>query len=228
MYSSNIVRFLLAALAATFSVSSALAQNGEAKPHFYDGVQVVCVGIDKHLVPAMNLNRSVADAQAVASVLEKGFAFGKAKLLLNEQATKQAILDMLEEIDRQPKPPEVLILYFACHGTSFEYAEVGNPAPVRVGFLVPHDARVDLADTRNVKKWTDEAISMARPGGPDRASEVPACGLDRRYLLQRFPHQARPGVARSGVASERAVAHHPGCHDANGGGTRRGLCQGDW
>src|ERR1019366_3631014 len=66
----------------------------------------------------------------------------------------------LDEIDRQTSPPEVLILYFACHGVSFEFTEKGNPVPVRVGYLVPHDAQVDLKDTSRPALWAEEALGM--------------------------------------------------------------------
>jgi TPR repeat protein len=160
MRSTAFLRGLLIASAGFFPASQSAAQPADSRPHFYEKVQVVCVGIDNYASPGTQLNEAVSDAQALAAVLDRRFAFGPAKMLLDDKATKQAIMDTLEEIDRQAKPPEVLILYFACHGVVFEYAEPGNPAPMRVGFLVPHDARVQLNDTSDPRQWMEQAINM--------------------------------------------------------------------
>lgn len=155
------IRVLLIGVTALALTDHAKAQPGKSRPHFYEGVEVICVGIDDYFSPGVpKLIQAVADAKIFAGVAEKQFGFGTPKFLLNKDATRKGILDALDEIDRRSQPPEVLVLYFACHGISFEFTEKGHPVPIRVGYLVTYDAQVDLKDTSRPTLWADEALSM--------------------------------------------------------------------
>lgn len=161
MQSQKVIGLFISLAALLAFCCSVSAQDGKNRPHFYDGVEVICIGIDDYFSPGVpKLSQAVGDAKMFAGILEKQFGFGSAKLFLNKEATRRAILDALDEIDRRPQPPEVLILYFACHGISFEFTEKDNPVPVRVGYLVPYDSQVDLKDTSRPALWADEALAM--------------------------------------------------------------------
>lgn len=121
---------------------------------------MVCVGIDAHFSKKVpDLNQAVKDAKDVAGALESKYGY-KPKLLLNRDATKTAILAALDELDARSPPPEAVVLYFAGHGITFEYAPPNDPVPTRVGYLVPYDADVDLKDTSSPERWAEEAIGM--------------------------------------------------------------------
>jgi TPR repeat protein len=154
-------RLLVALLAAVTLTGGLFAQADPPKPHYYNGVELVCVGIDDYSSAKVGkLNQAVADAKRFADALSTGYGISNKTMLLNKDATKKAILKALDDIDGRKQPPEAVIVYFAGHGLSFEYTTKDSPVPVRVGYLIPRDADVDLEDTSNPDEWEAEAIGM--------------------------------------------------------------------
>lgn len=94
----------------------------------------VVVGIDAYSDGLPALETAVADARAIAALLEAhGYAV---RLLVDAEATRAGLERLFEdELPAQIGPDDRLLIYFAGHGT----AQDGTDGPE--GFLVPHDAR---------------------------------------------------------------------------------------
>jgi TPR repeat protein len=154
-------RLLVALVAAAALTGGLSAQGQQPKPHYYDGVELVCIGIDNYdSAKVGKLNQAVADAKRFADALSTGYGISNKTMLLDKDATKKAILKALDDLDGRKQPPEAVIVYFAGHGTSFEFTKKDSPVPARVGYLIPRDADVDLSDTSRPDEWETEAIGM--------------------------------------------------------------------
>ncbi|HJX29739.1 MAG TPA: caspase family protein, partial [Thermoanaerobaculia bacterium] len=75
--------------------------------------RALCVGIDRY--PTAPLGGCVADARLWAHTLT-GLGFESPAMLLDEQATRSAILDSLARLVGEGKPGDVLVFQFAGHG----------------------------------------------------------------------------------------------------------------
>jgi hypothetical protein len=76
--------------------------------------RALCVGIDRY--PTAPLGGCVADARLWAKTLG-ALGFENPAMLLDEQATRTAILDSLARLVGEGKPGDVLVFQFAGHGT---------------------------------------------------------------------------------------------------------------
>ena len=87
------------------------------KPELY----VVAVGVNRYAEDAMTLKYARADAQSIAEVFQQRGAtlFGQvhAVSLLDEKATRSAILKTIAGVSRQARPQDVLVVFLAGHGT---------------------------------------------------------------------------------------------------------------
>lgn len=91
------------------------------------------IGIDKYRAPVNRLSCARADAAAVGALFEDTLA-GDVKMLLDEDATKKAITDRLEELQTS-SPEDFVVISFAGHGTKNHQ-------------LVPYD--IDTSDQESV------------------------------------------------------------------------------
>ncbi len=101
------------------------------------------VGISKYKNPKINLRVSDKDASDFAAFLQtQGKAFKKSfvKLLVNEEATKDAIEKLVAEWLSEAGPKDTVVLYLSGHGAADQSGDF---------FFVTHDA-----DTNNVAKTT--------------------------------------------------------------------------
>ncbi len=105
------------------------------KPRLY----VLSVGISAYDKKAMSLVYPSKDASDLAEVLQKQegklYREVNTRLLVNEKATKAAILDGLDWLQRQTTAHDVAMVFFAGHG-------INDPSTGRYYFL-PHDADPD-------------------------------------------------------------------------------------
>ncbi|QIL74874.1 caspase family protein [Hymenobacter sp. HDW8] len=91
-------------------VSSVPTVNGNGRHH----QRALCIGIDDY--PAAPLAGCVADAKNWAHALrKKGF---ETALLLNEAATRSAILDTITKLVTSSKPGDVVVIQYSGHGTT--------------------------------------------------------------------------------------------------------------
>jgi uncharacterized caspase-like protein len=96
------------------------------------------IGVGSHqFAPQLDAPVTVADAQAVAEVLQDGRVCGyparQVTLLNHQQATKSGILTALSELAKQVKPEDTLFFYYCGHGA------LGSDGSY---YLVSHDARL--------------------------------------------------------------------------------------
>lgn len=79
----------------------------------------VIVGISRYAHEAWNLEYADRDAQQLADLVSApaGGRFEKVQLLINEKATYQALNKALKSFLKQPDREDIVLLYFACHGT---------------------------------------------------------------------------------------------------------------
>jgi len=104
------------------------------KPKLY----VLAIGISNYKDPSLRLQFAHKDAQEFVKVLEsqKGRLYEdiKVKLLTNDMATKDEILDGLEWLQRQTTHKDVAMLFIAGHG-------INDPAGLY--YFLPHNADLE-------------------------------------------------------------------------------------
>ncbi|MES1240049.1 MAG: caspase family protein [Acidobacteriota bacterium] len=83
--------------------------------------RALIIGIDKYpnLRPESQLEGCVRDAREVAALLETRFGFpaGQIELLLDEQATRQGILDALDALVGQVRENDAVVVHYSGHGS---------------------------------------------------------------------------------------------------------------
>jgi uncharacterized protein YjbI with pentapeptide repeats len=92
------------------------------------------------------LRSAVADAQAMASILEhKGFTV---TALYNDQATKQAIRQAQDDLALQVTPEDRVLVFFAGHSSGPEHGEV-------MEYLIPYDGTdiVNYISMGELRNW---------------------------------------------------------------------------
>ncbi len=128
------------------------------KPHFYNRVVVLCIGINKYRSAGVaELTFAESDAKAFAERVHDLYGYEPPVLLCGPEATKEAIEAKLAEYGEKLGQRDALILFFAGHGQVIELPSYG-----RAGYLVPYDANLDLNDRSDPEKWADEAIDMRK------------------------------------------------------------------
>jgi uncharacterized caspase-like protein len=106
-------------------------------------LQAVIVGIDKFRDPNItDLSYARADAEAFANLIEDKIhpAERQVQLLVDEAATKRNITIAIgEDLPRTSNPDDLILLYFACHGSP--EANFSAQEPSR--FLIVHDTEFE-------------------------------------------------------------------------------------
>jgi len=219
------LRAWLVILLITVLTSAAPAQEQKIKRH------ALLVGIGDY--PAVSdwqtLEGPVGDVAAIKAVLidRGGFEEQSIATLTNEQATKQAILDGLENLVERAAPNDLVLFFFAGHGS---WAEDVDGDEIQDGFdetLVPFDAaerkgaKRDILDdqirafiakanlkTSNVVLIFDCCCSGTAVRGTGIVSrQVPADGAKERGIAGRRPGRGPDGeVINSAPLSFRSPA----------------------
>ena len=137
----------------------------------YNNSHALLIGINKY--PGLPLDRqldyAIADVDAVKKILIESYGFDEQRVtvLKDDQATKAAILKTLNAltdnttIDKQDR----LIIYFSGHGQT-----VTLPTGGEIGFVIPHDAQVDLNNVTNARPYNETCIKMEEIWGILRLS----------------------------------------------------------
>lgn len=101
------------------------------------------VGIDPYpyFPPSNQLSSCAADARLMAEVLQDGFGFRARRLALlcNEKATRQGILDALEDLASRVKGEDVVVFFYSGHGSRVRDPD-GDEPDSWDETLVPHDS----------------------------------------------------------------------------------------
>lgn len=163
---------LLMILALVCAATAAVGQNSktlEVKPvagplagrTLYTNSHALLIGISQyqHLPADKHLQFAHKDARALREALVKSYGFPAENitLLLNEQATKAAIEKALSNFAdaKRVGRDDRLLVYFSGHGQTVTLPDAGE-----MGFLIPHDARVDLGQPNNAGPYLDTCVEM--------------------------------------------------------------------
>lgn len=123
--------------------------------------RALLIGINDYpnLPAHCQLNYAVKDATEMAELLQTMFGFPEENItvLTNEKATEQGITDALASLADPDKVSEddCVLVFFSGHGQT-----VSLPYGGEMGFLVPHEARVDLGVEPNYSQYYSDCIGM--------------------------------------------------------------------
>ena len=127
----------------------------------YGHSHALLIGINEYAnVPRDRwLEFAVNDVQALRSVLvgHYGFPPENITVLLSRQATGEAIRLALASLadKRRAKPEDRILIYFSGHGQTVKLENGGE-----MGFLIPHDAKVDFGDADNPAPYMASCLPM--------------------------------------------------------------------
>ncbi|MEZ4775985.1 MAG: SUMF1/EgtB/PvdO family nonheme iron enzyme [Bacteroidia bacterium] len=95
---------------------------------------LLVIGIDRY-AHFQKLNNPVSDSKGLVEVLTERYRFepGDVRTLFDKEATREGIIDALDELTAKVTPADNLLIYFAGHGY---YRKV-----MKIGYLIPVDAR---------------------------------------------------------------------------------------
>ena len=129
----------------------------------YSQAYAVIIGIDRYasLPPGSELSYAVRDAQGVAEVLARDYAFDGIVTIYNEDATREGILRILSAELRQTSEDDSVFIFWAGHALTQRTAGRGD-----IGYLVPYDGTFDDSEMsfKNISMTTiKEDISRAIP-----------------------------------------------------------------
>jgi hypothetical protein len=183
--------------------------------------RALCIGIDNY--PDAPLNGCVADARNWHGALTAhGFT---AQLLVNEQATRAAVLDRLGELVSSSQPGDVVVVQYSGHGTQVPDTnddEADNQDEALCAYDYATGGLVLDDDLRNVFSRIPTGVNLTcfmdccNSGSNTRAllmtTAVPA-GARRRYLQLTEPQKEnflRQHPAGARRAATRTAAGRPG------------------
>ena len=120
----------------------------------YDNSYALIIGIDKY-ENVKPLNYAVKDAESIQDILVNTFDFPKdnVRLLTNEDATKQSIIEAFSDITTKAEDNDRVLIYFAGHGETMDLPDGGE-----MGYLLPVDGNdenlyvssIGMAELKNI------------------------------------------------------------------------------
>ena len=137
-----------------------VAEGPLADQPIYTNSYALLIGINKYPnLPGYDLNWAVSDVTAVRDILVShyGFPAENVTLLTDAQATKANIENVFAEYGNANKigPNDRILIYFSGHGQTIKMPQGGE-----LGFLIPHDAKVDLTDFNNATPYLKTCLRM--------------------------------------------------------------------
>jgi WD40 repeat protein len=124
------------------------------KPELY----VLSIGVSEYLDPRMNLNLAHIDAQSVADFFknqeDKLYKKVHLKLLVNDEATRDNILDGMDWLLQEATQRDVAILFVAGHGMNDDRGSY---------YFLGHDAEIDRLRRTGVEWFHFKDILTALP-----------------------------------------------------------------
>ena len=139
------------------------AEGSVETVRLYSQAYAVIIGIDRYenLPPGSELSYAVRDAQGVAEVLERDYAFDGIVTIYNEDATREGILRLLSAELGNTSEDDSVFIFWAGHALTKKTARRGD-----IGYLVPYDGTFDEAEMsfKNISMTTiKEDISRSIP-----------------------------------------------------------------
>lgn len=95
-----------------------------------------------------------ADAEQLAEVLKKHYGFEDVRLICDEKATRDNILNELNCLAGELKEQDALLIYYAGHGFC--------PAPDSDAYWVPADGKQNVSPGKAPRQWISNALLKGR------------------------------------------------------------------
>ncbi|MDQ5988283.1 MAG: hypothetical protein CSYNP_04043 [Syntrophus sp. SKADARSKE-3] len=117
-------------------IAKDVGSGKEGIVRIYNKSYAVVIGIDRYqnLSTMRRLHNAVKDAKGIEEILCRKYHFDQIITLINEQATKDRILELLtEELPAKMVKEDALLLFWAGHGNQ-EKSDFG-----KIGYLIPYD-----------------------------------------------------------------------------------------
>ena len=195
---SRNINFLIPLLALVAAGVATAQTRGGAPEAVVDDVRLyrethaIIIGIDAYsnLGPQYQLSYAVDDARAVAAVLEEHYRFASIQVLLDEDATRDGILDAFSNASDELTEDDGLFIFWAGHG----YTEETRRG--ELGYLIPTDGSFEPEDMwkRNISMQMLRDEVARRVPAKHVFLVVDACygGLltETRALPTRLEHSA--------------------------------------
>ena len=129
---------------------------------------VLSIGINKYKNPKYNLNYAVSDAESFVHAVQKSGSklFNKVEknILINENATRQKIIQAIQDIQKESKPEDLFIFFYAGHGIALEQSSSG----LSEFFFIPTNI------TQMTDKQQVESVGISGPDFEGLVSSIPA------------------------------------------------------
>jgi uncharacterized caspase-like protein len=184
--------------------------SSEAQTKLY----AVCVGVSQYEQPRYNLLYSHKDAIEMYNMLSLYAPANRVKLLVNEQATRDNIIEQTDELFAQTMPEDVVIFFFSGHG--------------EVGCFVTYDKLLLFRDLQRIFKKTrakrklifaDACYSGTLRTPPTNSTNTSSAALGSNVLLFLSSRSDQSSLERSrlkdGVFTYFLLAGLRGGADAN-------------
>ena len=119
------------------------------------------VGVSEYADPGIRqLTCSHTDAINMEKVMKNSGAFASTTLLLNKDATLQAIRNALTDIVSSTGPGDTVLIYWSGHGGSCSNTDPNDPEALEA-YLVPHDGQLDdtfgtMLTDKTFGRWIQE------------------------------------------------------------------------
>ena len=128
-----------------FPAGAALAQEGTKR--------ALLIGINKYQeLPWLSGSKNDVAVMRELLIRRYGFSESNIRTLLDEQATRSAILDAMENLVASAKPQDVVFVHYSGHGSQVDDLDGDEPDSLDET-ICPHDAR-----TENVADITDDEL----------------------------------------------------------------------
>jgi hypothetical protein len=107
--------------------------------------KALIVGIDKYRNPAWNLQGCTMDAAVMSGMLQDHFGFpgDSIRVITDDRATKTGIEQRLDWLVRDAKPGDVLVFFYAGHGSQVRDRDGDELDDQMDEILCPHDMNWD-------------------------------------------------------------------------------------
>lgn len=125
-----------------------------AKPHYYNRVVAVGIGIERYRHVKSLAQFAERDTEQVLKLFADRYGF-ETVALIGAQATRSAITQTLDKLKGELGDNDALVVFFAGHGQVIDLPSYGS-----AGYLVPHDADLELEDASRPEKWAERALDM--------------------------------------------------------------------
>jgi len=174
-------------------------------------LHIVSIGINKYRNPALNLNYGVPDAIGLIKFFQsqplKLFKEVKVHALFDKEATKDAISDVLEDLE-DTEPQDVVIVYLAGHGDTigedwyFMPSEIAYPER-------PDHVREKGIKSSQLNAWVAAApaqkVVMLMDSCKSGAALTTTRGFEERKALSRLARAAGIHVVAAAAKTQFAI-----------------------